>query len=63
MGFMEPSSLTLNLLMISFFSFEVQGFQILFICHVKYGKFSLNAGRLCPIFSMNVQKIAAPCWL
>ena len=63
MGFMEPSSLTLNLLLSSFISFEVRGSQTLFICHVKFGNYNLKVGRLCPIFSKNVQKIAAPCWL
>ena len=46
-----------------FIAFEVWGFKSSFTYDDRFGKLSLNAGRLCPIFSKNVQKIAAPCWL
>ena len=51
------------LVWIYFIAFEVWGFQFLLSYHDKIGKLSLNVGRLCPIFSKNVQQIAAPCWL
>ena len=48
---------------VSIYCFSLCRLQIVFIYYGKNWEISLYVGRLCPIFSKNMQKISAPWWL